>query len=252
MKILCLSDLHRIVTDLWGSQEQEKWIASLLEEHCPDTVLITGDIFEHNLCVNPYEELDRIFGGVPVICTLGNHEFSYMEFTKVLKNYKSWYDPGKWNVHYLDVVGSYDVGNVHFFGNVLWYDGSTATVPGQNLMDFAGGRWLDRSIIDFDPVTECEKCVEQIIENKPGEEQIGILCTHTVPDQGMNGHYQEGQQNLFDAFSGVSWLLEKVKCTYAVSGHTHRRIIGKEISGACCINVGNDYYPPFLHYLLEV
>ena len=169
-----------------------------------------------------------------------------------MNNYTGMYNPNKWNVHYLDIIGSYDIENIRFFGDILWYDGSSGTVPGQDLLGFAGGRWLDRTIVDFDPAKECEKCVELIMTNQPSSEQAGILCTHCVPARDVNGHYQIGKKNPFDAFSAVSWLLNKVNCDYSISGHTHRRIIEKEITEVCCINTGNDYYPPFQHYLLEI
>ena len=252
MKILCLSDLHRVMADFLALKEQNRWIGSLLAELKPDAVLITGDIFESDLGVNPYEELHKLFKGIPVICTLGNHEFVYMTVDSVLKNYKDQYNPEKYNVHYLDVIGHYDIDAVRFFGNVLWYDGTMRTIQNQILADFADGRWLDRTIVDFNPVKECGKCIEQILNNQPEDWQTGILCTHCVPAVEMNGHFREGVRQPFDAFSGVTWLLKKVKCDYAISGHTHKRIIGKEIEGVKCINTGNDYYPPFQHYLLEI
>ncbi|MCF6176268.1 MAG: metallophosphoesterase [Victivallaceae bacterium] len=252
MKILCLSDLHRVIADVLALKEQQRWLGALLAELEPDVVLITGDVFESNPGINPYEDLHKLFNGITVICTLGNHEFVYTAVDRVLKNYRKQYQPGKWNVHYLDIIGHYDIGLVRFFGNVLWYDGSLATVPNQVLTDFAEGRWLDRTIVNFDPVAECEKCVEQIMLNQPEVGQIGLLATHCVPAREVNGHYQTGVQQPFDAFSGVSWLLDKVQCDYAISGHTHKRIIGKEINGIKCINSGNDYYSPFQHYLLEI
>lgn len=252
MNILCLSDLHRAKADLFGLREQNRWIESLLKEALPDAVIITGDIFENDPEINPYENLHKLFGELPVICTLGNHEFVDSTVDLVLKTYRDKYDPEKWNVHYLDIIGHYDLEFIRFFGNVLWYDGSLATVPNQQLLDFAGGRWLDRAIVNFDPVKECKKCVDHVMENQPEDWQTGILCTHCVPAKEINGHFQEGVQKEFDAFSGVSWLLEKINCNYAISGHTHRRVIGKIINGVKCINTGNDYYPPFEHYLLEI
>lgn len=55
MKILCLSDLHRVIADILAMEEQNRWIASLLSEYSPDVVLITGDIFESDpgvKCIN--------------------------------------------------------------------------------------------------------------------------------------------------------------------------------------------------------
>ena len=252
MKILCLSDLHRISGFNNIVKEQNIWIELLLTRYDPDVVVITGDVFESNFNENPYESLHKLFRGIPTICTLGNHEFCHKTVDRVLTEYREQYDPKKWNVHYLDIVEKYDVGNVRFFGNVLWYDGSTASISGQNLLDFADSRWLDRTIVDFDPVTECKRCVKQIISNQPQGQQIGVLCTHTVPALELNEHYRYGIRNLFDAFSGVDKLLKKVRCDYSISGHTHKTVIGKMIDGVNCINTGNDYEPPFKHYLLEI
>jgi DNA repair exonuclease SbcCD nuclease subunit len=37
-------------------KEQQRWLAALLTEMEPDVVLITGDIFESNLGINPCED----------------------------------------------------------------------------------------------------------------------------------------------------------------------------------------------------
>ena len=252
MKILCLSDLHRTNTISLAIQKQNAWIAELLDKYKPDVVVVTGDVFEGNYSKNPYEELHHLFKGITTICTLGNHEFWFNTVGDVLENYKECYAPEKWDVHYLDIVGHHDIGNVHFFGNVLWYDGSTASITNQDVSDFAGRRWRDYEISNFNPLEESRKCIDQIIQNQPAEEQVGILCTHGVPDKTLNGHYRDGIKNEFDAFSGVDKLLEKVRCDYSISGHTHKMVIGKIINGVNCVNTGNDYFPPFKHYLLDV
>lgn len=46
MKILCLADLHRLEFDRLAMQEQDRWIAQLLETALPDAVIIVGDVFK--------------------------------------------------------------------------------------------------------------------------------------------------------------------------------------------------------------
>lgn len=91
--------------------------------------------------MNPHEDLDKLFGVLLIICTLGNHEVVYIKVDNVLDNDKAQYNPLKYNVHYLDVIGHYDINRVRFFGNAIWYDGTMATIQNQVLVDFADGRW---------------------------------------------------------------------------------------------------------------
>ena len=251
MKILCLADLHRLETDRIAMVEQDEWLEGLLREHSPDVVVIAGDVFEANSKLHPYEELAAIFHDLPVICTLGNHEFWYRTVSQVLDKYRDLYDPAKWNVHYLDVVGGFDVDHAHFFGNVLWFDGSMSTVPGQNIDSFADHMWRDYEIRDFDWRSACANCVEQIKANQPKDWQTGILVTHAVPHSALNGHMSQVTSK-YNAYSGVSWLLDETEPDYAVCGHTHHHVVGKVIRRVRCVNVGNDYFPPFRHYLLEI
>ena len=251
MRVLCLADLHRLEYDRLAMREQDAWIEGLLAAHDPDVVAIAGDVFDEQSELAPYPELSRLFPDRPVVCTLGNHEFFGRTVREVLDRYEALYDPARWNVHYLDIVDSFDVGSVRFFGNVLWYDGSMATVPDQDVGTFAGKRWRDYEIVDFDWEGECRKCTEAILENQSGPDQTGFLLTHCVPHPGLNGHMFKAYSE-FNAFSGVSWLLDRVRAEVAVCGHTHWRIPETVINGARCLNVGNDYVPPFRHAVLDV
>ena len=253
MKILCLSDLHR--TSNFDIQ-QNNWIKDLIKEHIPDVVVITGDIFEASYQGNPYKGLSKLIGDIPVICTLGNHEFVDTTVEAVLKQYKGKYRPEKYDVHYLDIIGHYDISNVRFVGNVLWYDGSMSTVKDQRIETFADGRWLDRRIINFDFVSECNKNIQQIKDNLSDDENMmNVLCTHCVPHFSLNGHMCDFSSE-FNAYSGVYDLLGmdgiKGKVNYNVCGHIHWRIIGIYIDDCCGVNCGNDYYSPFQYCIIEL
>lgn len=219
----------------------------------PDVVVITGDIYEYN--VNPkkiYPDLAAVFPDVPVVCCLGNHEFFYKTPKGTLKDYRHFYDPDKYNVHYLDVVNKVDVDNVRFVGNVLWYDGSMSTCKDQNLYDFAGKRWMDCSILDFDPAIECQNNINKIRDNID-KSKTNILCTHCVPHYKLNGHYSKSF-SLINAYSGVFDLLDRIKVQYSFSGHTHWRL-NMQLGETFCYNCGNDYYtggPNFLYNVVEV
>jgi len=251
MKILCLADLHRFEDDRLAMAEQNAWLRGLREEHDPRVVVVAGDVFDARSPVHPYERIARLFPELPVVCTLGNHEFWYRTVPEVLDHYQELYDPEHWNVHYLDIVGHYDIGHLRFFGNVLWYDGSMATVPGQDVSTFADHQWRDYEIRDFDWKGECQQCVEQIRANRPEDRQTGVLVTHCVPHAGLNGHMVKGRSR-FNAYSGVTWLLDEIRPDYAVCGHTHWQIADTVINGVRCVNVGNDYFPPFRHHLLDI
>lgn len=254
MKILCLSDLHRYSHK---DYQKNKWLKDVVINTNPDIIVITGDIYEASFQGNPYKGISKIVGDIPVICTLGNHEFIYRTVDETLNFYKNYYNPNKYNVHYLDIIHKYDftINNktVRFVGNVLWYDGTMSTIKNQNVNSFADGRWLDRLIYNFDFISECNKCQKNIIENLSKDKNIpNILCTHCVPHYELNGHIQN-KNSEFNAYSGIFDFLSKLtNVDYAICGHTHWRIIGKYIENCGCINCGNDYSPPYLHYLLEI
>jgi len=249
MRLLALSDLH-----LKNHIDIEKFINKLkplLVKYSPDTILITGDIFESFFDVNPYQKLAEIFGDLTVICTLGNHEFLRYTVDRVMDFYTDKYEPEKYNVHYLDVVNSYKVEDINFFGNVLWYDGSMATVPNQNLKSFADDNWADRHIRNFDFLKEHMKCRNKILDSQNKDYSCNILCTHCVPHWKLNGHMHK-ITNPFNAFSGVKDFIECVEADWSFCGHTHIRIVGEVLSGTNCVNIGNDYEGKLEHFFEEI
>jgi len=251
LKILCFADLHRIESDVLAIKEQDAWIKQLLANTNPDVIVIAGDTFESDDCKNPYQYLHELFDGICVILTLGNHEFYGHTVPEVLKEYEDLYDPSRWNVHCLDIVHAYDIGKVHFFGNVLWYDGSMGTVPNQYIADFANRRWEDFKILGFNWENECNKCFQNIKANQPTEKQIGFLVTHCIPNKELNAHLKFEHHNEYNVFSGVSWLLDEIRTDYAICGHTHRSV-NTIINGIHCINIGNGHHPPFHSCFLEI
>lgn len=253
MKFLCLADLHRDDGYPQYLQQQDADIAALLRAHRPDAVLLAGDIFESSFTGNPYAALAALFPERPVLCVLGNHEFWNRTVAETQAHYRRLYAPDRWPVHYLDVVGGLDLGDHHFLGNVLWYDGSTATTPDQRLLDFAGGGWPDTLIKSFDPLAETAACQEQIRRSLPRQGQVGVLLTHCVPHRTLNAHLRRpnAAANPFNAYSGLATLLDDVRCAFAVSGHTHLPVPETVINGCRCWNIGNDIFPPLRYVVLD-
>lgn len=269
MRILCLADLHRSSNVYFELKQQNAWLRKISTD--VDVVVIAGDVYEACERRSPYKDLHKAFEdeSLPVICVLGNHEFINKSVEHALTDYREMYNPTKYNVHYLDIIGHYDFEmngkSIRFIGNVLWYDGSMSTVPNQDIKTFANGNWLDRLIVNFDWMKENEKCVQQIKDNISDNPLVtNILVTHCVPHYELNLHYMDGSSP-YNAYSGVHNLFNvlnpadenllapyNVNVHYCICGHTHKRTIGKVIHGCNCINVGNDYYPPYEYYVLEI
>lgn len=260
MRILLLSDLHIIAYDKFNENKKNEWIRSLLSNI--DAVIITGDIFEthkeQNKIFNPYLYLQTIFGEkIPVICSLGNHEFFYNTIEETLNFYKIKAEGYNSNVHYLDIEGHVDIDNVRFVGNVLWYDGSLKTVQNQDIYTWQTGRnsfkWQDCTIKSFDYLTANKDCIRQIDENI-SPDMVNMLCTHCVPHHRMNAWMLEDRivGNHMNAYSGCHDLLkERPQIKYIACGHTHKYAVD-QIYDMQCYNIGNDLYPPFMHKIITI
>lgn len=242
MKILALADLHvyrYVLHDL------EIEIHDLVSKYNPDIIIIAGDLCENegwrSIRSLFYESLNNL--GIPVIFCLGNHDFyghiidEALEFTKSLVKDKR-------NLHCLDVQNYVDVENIRFVGNVLWYDGSLSFKPWDGkIID----GWRDIEIVDFDPVVENHKCIEQIKTAMHGYKGKSVLLTHCVPWSELNLFQQEDEKSPYNTYSGMKDLFSLFDFSFdlAICGHTHRSVAltyekgGKYIQ---CINVGNDYY----------
>lgn len=247
MKILCLADLHLINNP--GDLNKISFIQDLLNEYKPDVVAIAGDIIENYIVKeNPYKILSYIFKDTKVICVLGNHEFAMANYNNIIKLYTELYNPDKYDVHYLDIIGNYTVGDYNFIGNVLWYDGSLKNVYTQIMWDFANINWLDSTIRQFNYLVENAKCKKQIRDNYSYDKK-NIMITHCVPHADLN--LWQNDISTLNAYSGCKDFLLEIKPTISICGHTHRRVL-KTIKGIDCINVGNDYRPTYQYYLMEV
>ncbi len=245
MKLFCLADLHWDMNMYSMEKELASQIRNKIYEEFPDVIVIAGDVFASERpwkMPHPHKVLEKyISDTIPIICVLGNHEFfnNYRDY--VINSYREFQDSIYSNVAYLDVVGAVEFPqkNVKFFGNTLWYDGSTATIPNQNIYDFAEGKWNDKTIMDFDPIVWNSWDINMLQDYEPESYWTSILVTHHIPHKDLNGHINYvGSQ--FDAFSGVANLFDIIKPDYAICGHTHTRVV-KEINKVYCINVGNDY-----------
>ena len=233
MKILCLADLH-IVTIAEDSTSFQR-ARAVVEKEKPELILIAGDVFDY-VPKSPYEELSKL-AEVPIVCCLGNHEFSYSGVEETLDYYKRTYEPGKYDVHYLDIVGSKTIGNINIVGNVLWYDGSL--YPYGSMPCRVSKDWLDSTILHFDWRRENERCVEKI-KNGIRTELTNVLLTHCVPHSKLNTHYATSKVNGYVGMADLFGELGKGAVQWAVCGHTHRYCTA-EIDGVFCVNVGNDY-----------
>ena len=172
-KILCLADLHMQST----KSMELSIVKKIIKDEKPSFVLIAGDVFENNIDFNPYKELATL--GLPVICCFGNHEFAYKTVPYVKEQYKEMYDPDKYDVHYLDIIGHKEImfngKKVNIVGNVLWYDTSLKDIPSQPA-DMISPFWLDSTIMHFNFIKENIECRNQILSNL--NEDDTILLTH--------------------------------------------------------------------------
>jgi predicted phosphodiesterase len=248
MNILILSDLHlssAIFSSSFHFSKQKRIIKGCLKNlDKADLVVISGDVVESsvmNTQTNPLNLLYMLFEK-PVIFCLGNHEFAYRDHSEVIKYWSSYKHE---NVHCLDIEGHFSIGNYNFVGNVLWYDFSlnknTKLMKGEIL-----DGWLDSTIKNFDPLIECQKCKEQILNNL-SKDLTNILVTHMVPHKDLNYFSIEEPYSPWNAYSGCERFLLDCQdagfnnIEYAICGHTHQKEY-KEIWGINCINIGNDYY----------
>jgi len=239
MRILCLADLH-LPPDGADALSHHHLDGVLRNVGPLDLVLLAGDLFESDGprefipdWRNPYAILADWFPDLPVLFVLGNHEFFRRSVAQTHAFFRRAYDPDRWNVHCLDLVGHYDCGSLRILGNVLWYDGSLAWRPDQRLLDFADGNWMDCTIRQFDPVAEHRRCLAAIRQHH-SPDRPNLLLTHTAPHRRLA--LQPPTQ--FSAFSGCANLLDQLPFAFAVCGHTHLRNLGCEIDGCRCVNPG--------------
>ncbi|MDD3586826.1 MAG: metallophosphoesterase [Thermoguttaceae bacterium] len=248
MKILCLSDLHFTTQEVVSAVEYKELKPFTSEVHeavstsgC-DLIVVTGD----TVPANHVGQLSALFrtlfpADVPLVATLGNHEFwghSFDETLDVLRN-QTVAAP---NVHYLDLEGGFQTGNVNFVGGTLFFDGSMRIRDSQKVSQWNG--WQDWRITDIETnYLEMNRYYVEMIRSsmKPGISTA--LCTHFVPHINLNGFppnhfsFYTGMRDLVSALSFDEHFEHALIC-----GHTHKRVIGDDVlSGFHCVNVGSDH-----------
>ena len=247
MKLLCLSDLHLRTDVVVNAIDRKKLspllarIAALVCEVSPDAVVVTGD----TVCPPQVRLLSSLFRSVisrdlPVVVTLGNHEFWGRTFEDTLEKLKAQIVDDK-NIFYLDLCGSVILDGVNFVGGTLFFDGSMRIRDNQRVDQWGG--WQDWRIIDIANRYKDFNAyyVDMIRANmKPG--MPTALCTHHVPHAQLNGH-EPGHYNFYTGMQDLVHNLpfDPLYNNYLICGHTHRRVIGEVIPGFMGVNVGNDY-----------
>lgn len=258
MHVLCLSDLHvrpYVVIDAIENKTEKAftWTSALknvVKEANPDVVVITGDTVaaQHVTFLSGFLRT-FVSPEIPVVVTLGNHEFWGNGFKWSLRLLTEQRFPDD-NIYYLDNLGKVELNGVNFVGGMLFFDGSMAFRPDQKVTDWDG--WNDWYIPGVaDHYREWNGYYVDMIKKSMSQDKPNVLCTHHVPHEKLNGH----EPSQYSFYSGMKDLLHDLdwgtKDRYVVCGHTHRRIIGEVVPGFMCVNVGSDYNS-IEQFILEV
>ena len=247
MKLLCLSDLHlrtEAVVDAIDRQHLSPFleqIATTVIEASPDAVVVTGD----TVCPQQVRLLSatlRTFipSELPVIATLGNHEFWGRTFEVTLEKLKEQTLVDQ-NIFYLDLIGAVELGGVNFIGGTLFFDGSMRIRDNQRVEQWDG--WQDWRIVDIETrYTEINTYYVDMIRANMKSGMPTALCTHHVPHARLNGH----EPSNYSFYTGMKDLVHELTfdphfSNYLICGHTHRRVIGEVVPGFMGVNVGSDY-----------
>ena len=247
MKILCLSDLHLRSEDVVAAIDRQRLspflgqIAATVAEVSPDAVAVTGD----TVCPTQVRLLSATLRtviplGLPIIATLGNHEFwgRTFEVTLAKLHEQTLVDP---NIFYLDLIGAVELGGINFVGGTLFFDGSMRIRDNQRIDEWDG--WQDWRIVDIDTrYTEINTYYVDMIRAKMKPGIPTALCTHHVPHVRLNGH----EPDHYSFYTGMKDLVHELPfdprfSNYLICGHTHRRVIGEVVPGFMGVNVGSDY-----------
>lgn len=247
MHILCLSDLHlrsEAVVDAIDRKKLSPFlsgIAARVAEVSPGAVVVTGD----TVCPAQVRLLSALLrsvipGDLPIVVTLGNHEFLGRTFEDTLEKLKAQTVADK-NIFYLDLCGSVILDGVNFVGGTLFFDGSMRIRDNQRIDQWDG--WQDWRIIDVESrYMEFNTYYVDMIRTsmKPG--MPTALCTHHVPHVGLNGH----EPGHYSFYTGMQDLVHDLPFdplynNYLICGHTHRRVIGEVVPGFMGVNVGRRF-----------
>ena len=238
MRLLCLSDLHLRSEAVVAAIDRQRLspflaqIAATVAEVSPDAVVVTGDTVTPAQ-VRLLSATLRTFipAELPVIATLGNHEFWGRTFEVTLAKLKeqTLADP---NIFYLDLIGAVELGGVNFVGGTLFFDGSMRIRDNQRIDQWDG--WQDWRIVDIESrYMEFNAYYVDMVRAKMKPGMPTALCTHHEPS-----HYS--------FYTGMKDLVHELPFdpmynNYLICGHTHRRVIGEVVPGFMGVNVGSDY-----------
>ena len=247
MKLLCLSDLHLRSDTVVAAINQGRLspflgqIAARVTEVSPDAVVVTGDtVFPAQVRLLSAMLRKLIPADLPVIATLGNHEFWGRTFEDTLAKLKEQTLTDS-NIFYLDLIGAVELGGVNFVGGTLFFDGSMRIRDNQRVDDWDG--WQDWRIIDIETrYMEINAYYVDMIRAKMKPGMPTALCTHHVPHRLLNGH----APSHYSFYTGMKALVHELPFdplfnNYLICGHTHRRVIGEVVPGFMGVNVGSDY-----------
>jgi hypothetical protein len=218
-----------------------KQIAARAAEVSPDAVVVTGDtVSPGQVCLLAALLRKLIPAGLPVVVTLGNHEFWGSTFEDTLAKLKeqTLTDP---DIFFLDLIGAVELGGVNFVGGTLFFDGSMRIRDNQRVDEWDG--WQDWRIIDIESrYLEFNAYYADMIRAKMKPGMPTALCTHHVPHRLLNGH----APSQYSFYTGMKDLVHELPfdplfSNYLICGHTHRRVIGEVVPGFMGVNVGSDY-----------
>ncbi len=247
MRLLCLSDLHLRSEAVVAAIDRQRLspfpaqIAATVAEVSPDAVVVTGDTVSPAQ-VRLLSATLRTFipAGLPVVATLGNHEFWGRTFEDTLAKLKeqTLSDP---NIFYLDLIGAVELDGVNFVGGTLFFDGSMRVRDNQRIDQWDG--WQDWRIVDIESrYMEFNTYYVDMIRAKMKPGMPTALCTHHVPHVRLNGL----EPSHYSFYTGMKDLVHELPFdplfnNYLICGHTHRRVIGEVVPGFMGVNVGSDY-----------
>ena len=257
MKILCLSDLHlrsSVTADLLDSHCTSPFLQAIkaaMSETSPDVVVVTGDtVWARQVRKLSFVLRGLIPAGIPIVATLGNHEFWGRTFEETLAELKEQTIADD-NIFYLDLIGAVELGGFNFVGGTLFFDGSMRIRENQRVDEWDG--WQDWRIGEIVMrYKEFNAYYVDMIRSKMKPGMSTLLCTHHVPHVLLNGH----DPSHYSFYTGMTDLVHDLSFdarfdNYLICGHTHRRVIGEAVSGFMGVNVGSDYNR-LETYLLEI
>ena len=257
MNVLCLSDLHLSHADVAMFIHQEK-VSHLLrawkeiaENEKFDVVSITGDtVVSTDIGYIPQIIRLLIPEAIPVLITLGNHEFWGRYFYETIEEVKKVSQKAK-NIYFLDIEPNVKLFNYNFIGGTLFFDGSLRFRENQKITPFDG--WNDYLIKNIqNEYLDIFNYYEQKIAANIDVNTSNVLLTHHVPDDKLNAH----EPNWYNFYSGSKDLLTRLNfpqkyMNYAICGHTHKNVKGQLYPNFCGVNVGNDF-SKLAYYKLEL